>query len=83
MQEIANYNGDVDPICTHCGKAVSTVDHIKWECESLEALRKEADPAIAAIPRHLLPMSIRSGIAPAMKLGGCATFWGEALKTVT
>lgn len=35
LQEIANYNEDIDPVCTYCGKAASTVDHIKWECEPL------------------------------------------------
>ena len=76
LQDIANYNEDIDPICTRCGKAPSTVDHLKWECEALEHVRIKADPTIAAIPTNLLPASIRSGIVPAMKLDCCTTFWG-------
>ena len=44
LQEIANYNEDIDPICTHCGKAPSTVDHLKWECEALEHVRIKGGP---------------------------------------
>ena len=44
MQEIAEYNEDVSPWCTHCNKAHSTVEHIRWECEAFEADRMQTDP---------------------------------------
>ena len=41
--EIAEYNQDVGRVCNYCMEAISTSDHIKWECKHFEATRKEID----------------------------------------
>ena len=79
MQEIAEYNEDVCPCCTHCKKAPSTVEHIRWECEAFEPDRVKADPKLAKVPRKYLADCIKCGIAPAMKVEGDKTFWGRDL----
>ena len=69
MQEIAGYNEDVNPWCTHCKKAApSTVEHLRWECEAFEPERVQVDPKLANIPRKYLASCIKCGIAPAMKV---------------
>ena len=81
--EISKYNQDYDKRCDHCLEADSTVDHIKWFCKAFEPTRKEIDAELASVPIELLPMSIRSGIAPAMKTNGESTFWGRTLPSST
>ena len=75
-QEIAAYNEDIDPWCSHCKKGPSTVDHIRWECEAFEPTRVDTDPELAKVPRKYLSSCIRCGIAPAMKVDGDKTYWG-------
>lgn len=77
--EIADYNKDVGRICNYCLEAVSTSDHVRWECKHVDATRKEIDPELADIPHRLLPNYVKNGIAPAMKTEGRNTFWGAKL----
>jgi len=60
-------------------EAESTADHIKWVCKHFKAKREELDKDLAQIPVECLPLNVRSGIAPAMKAEGKATYWGRNL----
>jgi len=74
--EIVGFNEDVDPMCSYCKGAISTQDHIKWECSFFAAVRTEIDDELARIPHRRIPSCIKNGIAPAMKTDGRKTFWG-------
>ena len=76
LNEIVGYNQDVGRICSYCMEAVSTSDHVKWECKHVEATRKEIDAELASVPHKFLPRCLKNGIAPAMKADGKNTFWG-------
>ena len=77
--EIAKYNEDVVKICSHCHEADSTTDHIKWTCKAFHKIREDTDPELARIPAAYLPLNVRSGVAPAMKISGKQTYWGKQL----
>ena len=77
--EIAKFNQDVMRICDYCGEDECTTDHLRWSCEFFKQQRKEVDEDLAGIPVQWLPLNIRRGIAPAMKMDGNATFWGKSL----
>ena len=76
---IAGFNQDVDSTCSYCMGPDGSTDHVRWECKHFQPKRVELDKDIAALPLHHLPMNIRSGIAPAMKHDGKATFWGKKI----
>ena len=67
LNEIADYNQDVGRICNYCLEAVSTSEHVRWECKRFDATRNEIDAEPAAIPRKYIPNRVKNGIAPAMK----------------
>ena len=76
LHEIADYNQDVGRICNYCLEAVSTSEHVRWECKHFDATRKEIDAELAATPHKLLPNYVKHGIAPAIKADGI-TLSGE------
>ena len=53
--EIADFNQDVSRICSYCNEAISTQDHIKWECSFFAPTRKEIDAELAKIPPQVPP----------------------------
>ena len=55
LNEIADFNQDVDRICSYCMEAVSTNDHIKWECKFFAPTRKSIDAELASVPHKSLP----------------------------
>jgi len=75
-QEIAQFNEDCDEECDYCKDGASTASHTRWTCSFFEAVRKETDEGLAAIPRKYFIDCIRCGIAPALKPDGTKTFWG-------
>ena len=75
--EISKFNQDVMKECPYCGEQECTTEHLRWTCAFFKEQRKELDKDIADIPIQWLPLNIRSGIAPAMRLNGKATFWGK------
>ena len=77
--ELSKYNEDVTKQCNHCLEADSTTDHIKWACKRFQSVREEVDPGLAAIPVEHLPLNVRNGVAPAMKVYGSLTYWGRQL----
>ena len=66
FNEIAEYNQDVGRICNYCLEAVSTSEHVRWECKHFDATRKEIDAELAAIPHKYFPNCVKNGIAPSM-----------------
>ena len=48
-------------------EAVSTSEHVRWECKHFDATRIEIDPELAAIPHKCFLNCVKHGIAPAMK----------------
>ena len=76
LNEIADFNQDVNRTCSYCKEAVSTHDHIKWECKFFASTRMSIDAELANVPHKCLPTCLKSGIAPAMKADGKKTFWG-------
>ena len=74
--EIAKYNEDIDTTCNYCKEAESTSDHIKWECSYFKPIREKIDPLLAKVPLSCLPINIRNGIAPAMRISGDKTYLG-------
>ena len=74
--EIAGFNENVSSLCSYCNGAVSTQDHIKWECSFFAPTRMEIDDELATIPHKCITTCIKNGIAPAMKTDGNKTFWG-------
>lgn len=76
MDQIAGFNEDIGRTCTYCLTTISTCDHIRWECEYFNPVRKEIDEELATIPHQLLPCCLKNGIAPAMKADGNSTYWG-------
>ena len=75
LNEIADYNQDVGRICNYCMEAISTTDHVRWECKHFDVTRKEIDAELADIPHKLLPNCVTHGIAPATKAEGKTIFW--------
>ena len=76
---IAGFNQDVDKTCSYCMGPDGSTDHVRWECKHFQSKRVEVDKDLACIPLHYLPMNIRSGVAPAMRHDGKATFWGRKI----
>ena len=76
---ISKFNQDVTKACTYCEEDECTTDHLRWKCKYFDEKRKEIDKDIAEIPTQWLPLNVRSGIAPAMRLDGRATYWGKDL----
>ena len=70
LNDITDYNQDVDRMCSYCGRTVSTIDHIRWSCTYFDLVRKEVDAELAGIPHKYLPSCVKSGIAPAMNADG-------------
>ena len=66
-------------MCSYCGEAPATSDHIQWGCKHFDPIRKDVDVELASIAHKHLPESIRKGIAPAMKLDGQRTYWGTEI----
>ena len=77
--EIAKYNEDIDKTCNYCKEADSTTGHVRWVCSYFKQSRQDLDPDLAEIPVEYLPLNVRTGIAPAMKVEGNATYWGRIL----
>ena len=75
--EISKFNQDINKSCDYCEEDECTTDHLRWKCKYFDEKRKEIDKDIAEIPTLWLPLNVRSGIAPAMKMDGEATFWGK------
>ena len=65
-----------DEICTLCGHEEDNPDHL-WTCHALKEEREEADKELAEIDPRALPMSVKCGIAPAMRASTNASFWGK------
>ena len=78
-KEIAEFNEDIDGKCTYCLAEDANIENLIWECQFFHKVRKEHDPKLAAIPTKYLLQSIRRGIAPAMKVDGSKSFWGQNL----
>ena len=57
-----------------------TMMHVIWCCPYFQPQREEQDKELADIPIGYLLPCIQRGIAPAMKLDGNATFWGQNLE---
>ncbi len=76
LNDIADFNQDVRRICSYCLEAVSTSDHIEWECKHFDPTRKEIDAALASVPHKWIRSCLKSGIAPAMKGNITRSFWG-------
>ena len=66
-KEMADYNQDIEGICSYCMEADSTAEHVRWSCKHFDSKRTEIDAELAAIPLKYLPQCVRCGIAPAMK----------------
>jgi len=79
LNDIADFNQDVDRMCSYCGEEASTGEHIKWSCKHFDPVRKEVDAELAGIADKHLPNCIKNGVAPAMKADGNKTFWGAAI----
>ena len=77
--EISKFNQDVTRECTYCNEEECTTDHLRWTCKFFKEQREDIDKDIADIPVKWLPINIRNGIAPAMKMSGKDTFWGKTL----
>ena len=75
----ADFNQDVGRLCSYCHEAVSTSDHVKWECKHIDPIRKEVDAELAGVPHKYFPSCVKSGIAPAMKADGQNTCLGTSL----
>ena len=60
LNEIAEYNQDVGRICSYCFEAVSTSDHVKWECKHFDATRKGIGAELAAIPHKYCPGCVKT-----------------------
>ncbi len=43
LNDIADYNQDVGRMCSYCGEAVSTSEHIRWSCNHGIAPAMKAD----------------------------------------
>lgn len=70
LNEIADFNQDVGRLCSYCHEAVSTSDHVKWECKHFDPIRKEIVAELAGVPRKYFPSCVKNGMAPAMKADG-------------
>ena len=70
---VADFNQDVDKVCTYCYEADGTTLHERWECKYFHGTRTELDKGLACIPMAYLPLTIQNGIAPAMRHDGQAT----------
>ena len=79
LNDMADFDQDVNRMCNYCGEEVSTGEHIKWNCKHFDPVRKEVDAELAGIADKHLPNCIKNGVAPAMKADGSKTFWGAAL----
>ena len=76
-QDIVVFNEDVDDTCNYCNAAKSTSTHIVWGFPFVDEVKKDLDPELAKVPRKHLLHCIQCGIAPAMKVDGHKTFWGN------
>ena len=76
---MAKFNEDIDKTCNYCKEDEATADHIKWKCKFFQPKRIELDKQLAEVPLQYLPLSIRSGIAPAMRTDGQCTYWGREI----
>jgi len=74
---ISKFNQDIIKACPYCEEDECTSDHLRWKCKYFDEKRRQIDEDIASIPAQWLPMNIRSGIAPAMRIDGKATYWGK------
>ena len=59
-KEIAGFNENVSSLCSYCNGAVSTQDHIKWECSFFAPTRMEIDAELATIPHKCIPTYIKN-----------------------
>ena len=55
LNEIADFNQDVGRTCSYCHEAVSTSDHVKWECTRFDPIRKEIYAELAGAPHKYFP----------------------------
>ena len=74
---IAEFNEDIDNKCTYCNAADSTTDHTIFECDHFKEVREATDPKLAAVPIKYISKCLRCGLAPAMKVEGQCTHWGQ------
>ena len=75
---IAKFDEDVSKECTYCFEGDATTDHL-LVCKHFRRHRADLDSKLAEVPVSMLPLNVRKGMAPAMKLNGKATFWGKEL----
>ena len=76
---VASFNQDVNKTCPYCMDGDGSWDHMCWTCKPLQSKREELDSGVARIPVRCLPLNVRSGIAPAMRTDGYASYWGGPL----
>ena len=53
LNDIADFNQDVDRLCSYCGEEASTGDHIKWSCKHFDSVRKEVDAELAGVAENI------------------------------
>ena len=75
---IAKFDEDISKERTHCFEGDATTDHL-LVCKHFKHHRADLDSKLAEVPVSMLPLNVRKGMAPAMKLNGNATFWGKEL----
>jgi len=78
-EKIAQFNEDIENICTYCLDGPANDVHTRWTCKAFKEDRIKIDAEIAAIPPDLLPYCIQCVVAPAMALDGNSSFWGHQL----
>ena len=61
LNDIADYNQDVGRMCSYCGEAVSTSEHIRWSCKYFDLVRKKVDVELAIIPHKFFPSCVNTG----------------------
>ena len=49
LNDIADFNQDVNRMCSYCGEGLPTSDHIKWVCKHFDPVRKKVDAELASI----------------------------------
>ena len=52
---VAEFNQDVDKVCTYCYEADITAMHERWACKYFHATRVELDKGLACIPLAVPP----------------------------
>jgi hypothetical protein len=64
-----------------CGEEIHTQSHVVFDCCALRPQRIECDRILADLPAHILPDSLKIGIAPRMSAIPECTFLGSTLRS--